>query len=509
MMNWIVSNRLSLHLLLPETILGAGAILTLLIEAYKGFSRKGAMLWSVLVFGLYLAASTQLTFAPSSDAFAGMIAVDALAVFFKVFFGVVAILVSLLVYENKDLRETGLAEIFAALMVVTIGLSMMASASDLLMMILSIEMVSVLSYVLVGFRKQNRASSEAGLKYLLYGAVASGIMAFGLSFIFGLVGSSSLSDIRDYFHALNGIETAPIVLFALLTVMVGIGYKISTFPAHMWCPDVYEGAPLAVTTFLSVAPKAAGFAMLARFTLTPFVQDAEVTQLLSFVRWPWVLSLLAILTMTLGNLGALAQTNLKRLMAYSSIAHAGYLLMGIAVFSTQGIEAICFYLVAYLLMNLGAFYIVSVVSEQRGTESIDALKGLGWTSPWISALFGVFLFSLIGLPPCAGFIGKFLLFSAVIQKKLYILAAFGVLNTAVALFYYARLLKTMYFESSDESAPAVRLLGSSRWVVFALAIPTIVLGLFWNPFVPKLSLSESVSASAPVPTDAAPVDSGQ
>lgn len=483
MTDWILSNRASLQFFLPETILAAGAMGLLLIEAFCGLSRTKAVLLALLGFGAYLGTSAGLLSETAPTAFAGMVSVDAWSVYFKVFFGFVGILVTLLISENRDLRAYGLAEIYAFLMAVTLGLSMMAAATDLLMMILSIEMVSVVSYVLVGFRKRSRASSEAGLKYLLFGAVASGAMAYGLSFLFGLVGSSSLADIRAYFQALQGIETAPIVLFALLTVMVGIGYKIATFPAHMWCPDVYEGAPLPVTAFLSVAPKAAGFAMLGRFMFAVFAQEGQVTQLLDFIHWPTVLSLIAILTMTLGNLGALLQENLKRLMAYSSIAHAGYLLMGVAAFSSAGLQAIGFYVLAYVLMNVGVFYVLSLIAEQTGTEDVRGLRGLGWSSPVLSMILCVFLFSLIGLPPCAGFIGKFLLFSAIIQKKLYVLAAFGALNTAVALFYYARLMKAMFFETPETAPAPVRLAGVSRWIVILLVVPTLVLGLYWSPFI--------------------------
>lgn len=490
MMNWIVSNRLSISLFAPEVVLIFGALLLVLVETVKKLSRRTSFWFSIVVFSVFLATSFRMLGQPTTYGFSDMIVVDELAVFFKIIFGLAALGVAWMTYSSKDLEGYGLSEIYAGMMVISAGLCTMASSVDMLMMILSIEMVSVISYILVGFRKRSRVSSEAGLKYLLFGAVASGTMVFGLSFLFGLVGSSSVLDIRTYFFQLEGISTAPIVLFALMTIMVGIGYKIATFPAHMWCPDVYEGAPLPITTFLSIAPKAAGFAMLSRFLFTVFLKDGSPTELLTFIQWPLVLSLISIVTMTLGNLGAMAQRNLKRLMAYSSIAHAGYLLMGVAAMSTLGLQAIGFYLIAYLLMNLGAFYMIYFAANQLGSEDIDSLKGLAWKSPFFAIVFSIFLFSLIGLPPCAGFIAKFLLFSALIEKELYILAAVGALNAAIALFYYARIMRTMFFDAPT-STQAIRFAGAAKWIVLLLALPTLILGLYWGPFVPNFSMDNS------------------
>ena len=318
-MDWIASNQQSLLAFLPELYLSAAAIAFLALRAKRGVITA----LGVLAFVIYALLSwKQWHQGTQSSLFAGMIAIDSFAIFFKFFFAGIGAVNVILLGRSWELRDARLSEIVAFLLAITVGLSMMAASTDMLMMILSIELVSVLSYVMVAFRRNSERSSEAGLKYLLYGAMASGVMVFGLSFMFGLVGSTALQDVAAFFQNLEGISLAPIIGFSLLCVMIGIGYKIATFPSHMWCPDVYEGAPMPVTMFLSVAPKAAGFAMIIRFLYGVFNNgEGGAIEIYEFMHWTEVLSIIAIITMTLGNLAALAQPNLKRLMAYSSIAH--------------------------------------------------------------------------------------------------------------------------------------------------------------------------------------------
>lgn len=460
------------------------SVLTLLIGASVKGSRKAASAVGALAAITYVVLSARLlTQTTPKTLFSEAISVDPFAIFFKIFFGVVTFVTVLFVARSKEYAGKSLAEVVAFLLALTVGMSMMAASTDLIMMFLSLETVSILSYILVGLKKHSRMSAEAGLKYVLYGAVASGTMLFGFSYLFGLVGSTNLMDIAAYFHNLSGISSAPIVLFILLSVMMGFGFKIATFPTQMWCPDVYEGAPLPVTAFLSVGPKAAGFALAIRFFYTAFgLAGGQGTEMFGFVHWGLLVAILSALTMTIGNLAAIPQRNLKRLMAYSSIAHAGYLLMGFSALTHEGVQAVLFYLVTYLLMNLGAFLIISAVADRIGTEEIDGYRGLGWRSPVLAAILSVFLFSLTGLPPFAGFVGKFFLFSAVIQQRLYWLAVVGVINSAISLYYYARIVKAMYLDSPLDPTP-VRLstaYGSLAWV---LAISTLVLGIYWEPVV--------------------------
>lgn len=481
-MNWIVDNRQSLAAFLPELVLIGAALVTLLMGAFIPKARRSVFWISIFSLLAYIALSFHLlSFTGPRTLFSGSIAVDPFAIFFKIFFGIVTTFIIIFSVRSKEFEGYSLAELISFLLTITLGMSMMAASRDLLMMFLSLEIVSVLSYVLVGYKVRNRPSSEAGLKYILYGAVASGIMVFGFSYLFGMVGSTDLGDIANYFRNLHGTETASLVLFALLCTWMGLGYKMATFPSQMWCPDVYEGAPLPVTTFLSVGPKAAGFAMTIRFFFTAFsVSGGKGVEIFEHLHWGTLIAILAAITMTIGNLAAIPQRNLKRLMAYSSIAHAGYMLMALSTFSSGGVQSILFYLITYLLMNLGAFFVILVVSNQLGTEEIEGYRGLGWRSPVLSVMLVIFLCSLTGLPPFAGFIGKLYLFSAVIDRGMYWLACVAAINTVISLFFYFRIVKTMFLESPlDETRVPVG--AFYQGVLLALAIPTLLLGIYWKP----------------------------
>lgn len=483
-MDWLAHNQQSVGAFIPELILVGGALTALLLGAFRPKARGAAIGIGILALAAYIPMAAKLFGQPETEnLFSGMITADPFAVFFKIFFGVVTLTTIVFVSKSNEFKNYSFGEIIGFLLALTLGMSMMAASTDILMMYLSLEMVSVLSYIMVGYKMRSRVSSEAGLKYIIYGAFSSGIMIFGLSYIFGLVGSTQLADIALYFKGLKGISHAPVILFALLCTMMGLGFKIATFPTQMWCPDVYEGAALPVTAFLSVGPKAAGFAMTVRFFVTAFsVQDGRGTELFHFIHWELVIAVLAAATMTIGNLAAIPQRNLKRLMAYSSIAHAGYLLMGFAAFNQAGVQAMLFYLVAYLLMNLGTFLIILIVANRLGTEEIDGYRGLGWRSPLLASLLTIFLFSLTGLPPFAGFIGKLLIFAAVVNKGIYWLAVVAALNMVISLFYYARILRAMWMESAFDSSPIAmpRLAGA---VTLAMAIPTTFLILYWEPVI--------------------------
>jgi NADH-quinone oxidoreductase subunit N len=319
------------------------------------------------------------------------------------------------------------------------------------------------------------------MKYVVYGATASGVMIYGFSLLFGLTGSTQIGEIGRILAA-GGKPVIPMILASVM-VAVGFGYKIAAVPFHMWSPDVYEGAPTPATAFFSVAPKAAGFAVLVRFYYTVFaVSDpaASVWKLSTEVDWTLLFAVLAAVTMTVGNLVAVKQDNVKRLLAYSSIAHAGYMLMGFVLLTPAGIQSVLFYLVVYLFMNLGAFYVVLVVGNSCKGEDISDFKGLGTRAPFMAVSMSVFLFALTGIPPFSGFIGKLYLFAEVINRQIYWLVVIAALNSVVGLYYYARIVKSMFFDKS-ESTEEIAVPAIPRALLVLLVAPTLILGVYWEP----------------------------
>lgn len=416
----------------------------------------------------------------------GMITVDAFGAFFKTLVIIASALVVIFSLSSDEIKRSyhRSGEYYALIFGMILGMFFMISSSDLILIYLSLELVSLSSYVLAGFIKDSERSSEAALKYLIYGAVSSAIMLFGISILYGMTGSTNL-------YVINSLLQGPqinMLAFALaaIFIFVGIGYKISAAPFHFWTPDVYEGAPITITAFLSVASKAAGFALLIRFIRTAFISSSnpggywELNQLFN---WRELIIIISILTMTLGNFTALWQDNLKRMLAYSSIAHAGYLLMGLAVLSNQGLTAIMVYFFIYVIMNLGAFYIVMIIANKIGSEEIDDYKGLGYKLPFLGVCFGVFLVSLIGLPPTAGFVGKLYLFIALVDAKMIALAVIALLNTVVSLYYYIRVLKAMFLDKPVREFPEFKVSAVNNLIVLALVIPILVLGLYFTPLV--------------------------
>jgi NADH-quinone oxidoreductase subunit N len=312
-------------------------------------------------------------------------------------------------------------------------------------------------------------------------------MLYGISILFGLSGAMNYAGINRAL-TLNAPNYSAL-LIATIFIVVGFGYKISAVPFHFWTPDVYEGAPITITAFLSVASKAAGFAMMMRFFKVIFI-DTSVLALPSGVwislhhfEWNKLLVILSVLTMTLGNLVAVWQDNLKRMLAYSSIAHAGYMLMGVVLLSDKGIAAVLIYFFMYLLMNLGAFYVVMLVANKTGSEDISAYRGLGYRSPLIGVSMAIFLVSLTGLPPTAGFIGKFYLFIAVLDARWIWLAVVGAVNSVVSLYYYARVLRYMFLRDAEDQSGHLLILRREAFILLALAIPTLLFGIYFSPIV--------------------------
>lgn len=411
-----------------------------------------------------------------------MIVHDRFATFFKVIFALAVAATVWMSLGSRELRRVFLGEYYGLLLASTIGMYAMASAANLLMAYLSLELVSLTSYVLTGCLRHDRRSGEAALKYLIYGGVASATMIYGMSWLFGLTGSMDYTAIRD--SLASSRENAPAVFIALTLCLAGFGYKIAAVPLHMWAPDVYTGAPIPIAAFLSVASKAAGFALLLRFfypglsSLSPGGEWAPPAN----VDWRQLMLIVSMVTMTLGNLAALQQENLKRLLAYSSIAHAGYMLMGFVTLTDEGLRSVLFYLVTYYLMNLGAFLGVMIVANSTEREDLEGLRGLAWRGGAAPAVaLAVFLFSLAGIPPLAGFVGKFYLFAAVIREELYVLALVGVLNSVVSLYYYARVVRTMFLDFPAGGERPVTLDWSNGSLLGILVVLTLVLGVYWAP----------------------------
>lgn len=482
----IIQNNInSLSYFVPELILTG--MIVVIIVADLLLKKENSAWTSLLALGglvaTFIAVMAQYDLG-SRSIFNDMLVVDPFSLYFKLLFLASTIFVVLLSIGSVELSGRPVGEYFTLMTALTLGLFLMASATNLVTIFISIELVSITSFILATYLKTRRRSSEAGLKYAIYGAFSSGLMLYGISILYGLTGTLNIYEISAKLATSNPGGLA--LLTSILLILAGLGYKIAVVPFHFWAPDVYEGAPTPITAFFSVGPKAAGFALLIRFfnvALATGSTNGEWSAIAE-VNWSQVLAVVAAATMTLGNLVAIVQKNVKRLLAYSSIAHAGYALMGTVLLSEQGVYATIFYLVVYYLMNIGAFLVVIVLQDLVGSESIDDYKGLIWRAPVPAIAMGVFLFSLTGLPPTAGFIGKFYLFAAVIKggPSFYWLAVVGIINSVISLYYYARILKAMYFEKQDEREPT-SLAVSPYYVVLlaALVVPTVLLGVYWAP----------------------------
>jgi NADH-quinone oxidoreductase subunit N len=468
----------SLRLFLPEVILAASvlAIIAADLMAPRGGSRGGVAIIGIGGSLAAVGASVALIGAEPTWLFGRMVLLDPFAVFFKILLALsllAAVVMSIGSHEIQGRPNAG--EYYTLLVASGLGMLLMASAGNLLMAYLSLEFVSLTSYVLTGFLRHNRRSSEAALKYLIYGGVASGAMIYGMSWVFGLTGSMDYAVIAKQLATLDA-ASHPALFVAFVLVLTGFGYKVAAVPFHMWAPDVYEGAPIPVTAFLAVGSKAAGFAMLLRFF--HFGVGTTHETMPGGLPFLALVMLLSAITMTVGNLAALAQQNVKRLLAYSSISHAGYALLGVAVFRDEGVQAALVYLAVYYLMNLGAFWVVMLVANATGREDIDAYRGLAWRGGAAPAVaLAIFLFSLAGLPPFAGFIGKFYVFKAGIEAGLIALVVVGALNSVVSLYYYARIVKAMFLDQPAADAAALEFPLVDLGAIVGLSSLTILFGL--------------------------------
>ncbi len=458
--------------ILPEIGLVVLAAVILLVDLGLSQKHKGILPW-LTFFGLVVIFILTFFFSRPCEPgpiWGGMLRHDLLAFVFCLLFLFGAGVTSLFAIDWEEVGKRG--EFYILLVLSTLGMTLMASAGNLVMLFLAIETASVPLYVMAGFMTQDDKSTESGFKYLLFGAMTSSVMLYGFSLLFGFSGTTDIYGIAAKIAAGN-IPTVAL-LMSLVMVLVGFGFKVSMVPFHFWAPDVYEGAPTPVTGFLSTASKAAGFSVLVRVVLAVF--PVETTD------WTLFLAVLSAVTMTLGNLVAMRQTNIKRLLAYSSIAHAGYILMGMAAASEFGVSAMLYYIITYLLTNLAAFGFVIVYYRQVKSDEIKDYAGLSRRSPALA--FGMlFTFlSLGGVPPLGGFFAKVLVFSAAVQSGLVWLAVIGVLNAVVGLYYYLVVLKVVYLyrqEGDEEPLPVARIQGLALAVC---VIGVLLMGTVLSPW---------------------------
>jgi NADH-quinone oxidoreductase subunit N len=443
-------------------------IADLLVENKKwlGYISLGGIAWSgYFLIRLY---GIQPVFA-----YNGLLIIDPFSWFFKLLFLIAAALTIVISMKYLDIEREHHGEYYALIMFATMGMMFMAGAMDLITLYISLETMAIATYILVGFLRGNQRSNEASLKYFLLGAFSSGILLYGMSLLYGIAGSTRFRDIADALDQ-RGISD-PISLIALITICAGIFFKIAAVPFHQWTPDAYEGAPTSITAYMSVAVKAASFAMMLRvfiYAISPL-----------YPQWMPILTIVSVLTMSVGNIAAMTQTNLKRLLAYSSISHAGYLLLGLIAGNATGLTAIPLYLFAYTFTNIGVWAIVVALRRKNIVgEQIDDLNGLIYKQPTAAVLMLVFLLSLAGMPPTAGFIAKYYLFAGLIESNHSKLAVIAVLNAAVSMYFYLRVVVAMFMKESNEKTGLML----SPGIVFALAVGmilTVAIGFYPDPFI--------------------------
>lgn len=381
------------------------------------------------------------------------------------------------IWMSRSSRDiyTNLKSEFAIMAVgVLIGGMLLASANNMLTVYLGIETLSILSYVMSSLKRDESTSTEAGLKYALYGGLSAGVALFGISHLYGVLGSIQFVEMMPKMAGLEGANLA-IVLVSFLLFFVGIGYKISLFPFHMWTPDVYQGSPIPVTSFFAIVPKMAGLAALVRVSFVFFTEGSALT-----ASWIGLILVISAMTMTVGNVTAIGQNSVKRLLAFSSIGHVGMMILGVVVLNEVGVQAILFYGIAYLFMTLIAFFITSHLSDMYGTDTYDVFKGLIYKHPVMAIIMCCVLFSLAGMPPFSGFVAKFNIFSVVIEKKYYGIALVAAINSVISLYYYMKLAKTMVFGKADGEEQVLGFNFQNQAVIVALFIPVVFLGIFWE-----------------------------
>jgi NADH-quinone oxidoreductase subunit N len=463
----------------PAIMLALFGCAILLFDFFPFLSRRRDLLILLVIaeafagYGLvreqqHLAANAVL------QGFNGSVTIDSLAIFFNWIFLVTALAVAIASYKYLEVAGEHHGEYYALLLFAQCGMYFLATGTDLVTLFIGLELMALTFYIMVGFLRADKRSNEAAIKYLLLGAFSSGFLAYGFSLLYGIAGSTKLADVLSALAARDPWN--PVVFLAIATTLVGLLFKISAAPFHMWAPDAYEGAPTTITAYLAVASKAASFAFLLRIFMNLPAPLREA--------WNPMLAVIAVVSLTIGNLGAINQTNVKRLLAYSSVSHAGYMLFGLIAGNDTGINGIKVYILVYTFMTLGAFIVV--IAMRRANiigEDLDDISGLAHKSPTYAFLMVVFLISMAGIPPAAGYLGKYYIFLALIQTGHYTLAAIGALYIAVSIYYYFKIVRSMFIREEEEKTPP---LASSMGLRFALGLAgtlTLAIGLYPEPFL--------------------------
>ncbi len=461
--------------ILPEILILIIATLILVIEPFWKEERRRNVGW-LTAGGLFVSLIICLLFARPSESVAvlgGMVRFDWLGFFFKMLFMFAGAATALLLMDNEKVGYRG--EAYLLMLASLLGMNLMASSADLVMLYLSIETTSIPLYILSGFMLSDDRSTEAGLKYLLYGAMASAIMLYGFSLLFGFAGTTNIYELATM--VASGSNSLLMILGVIFLLLVGLGFKASVVPFHFWAPDVYQGAPTPVAGFLSTASKAAGFAVLVRLFFVAFPNFSQ--------SWTLIFAVIATVTMTVGSLLALPQTNLKRLLAYSSIAHAGYVMIGVVSFSVLGAASVVFYLAAYILTNLLAFGIVMAVSRIIGSDDVKDYSGLSRRNPGLALMMLAAFLSLAGMPPFGGFVAKVFVFAAGVQAGYVWLVIVGILNSIIGVYFYLNVLKYVYLfrmPNQDEEQHPVPLTRPYAIALVALVVGVVLVGTLFAPW---------------------------
>jgi NADH-quinone oxidoreductase subunit N len=486
-------NLMELYPLAPEIFLACAAMLLLVVGAFAG--SRAALAINALA-GVSFAGTFVLLFcagegASSADMLGGHVGVDGFATFIKMILLPVGVGITLLSHPFLKKEESARPEFPVLVMLAVLGMMLMVSARSFLGLYVALELQSLSLYVLAAFLRNDTKSSEAGLKYFVLGALASGLLLYGISLIYGVSGSLSFSAL----HTLLVVPKIPVELtLGLVFVLAAFAFKISAAPFHMWAPDVYEGAPTPVTAFFAAAPKLAGIALLIKVLYQPFGGLGS--------QWQQIIIVLSLISMAWGAFGAIAQSNIKRLMAYSSIGHVGYALLGLAAGGQAGLQATLLYMMIYLPMTLGGFAVILCAKrEGQELENLSDFAGLARSQPMLAAAMALVMFSMVGVPPLAGFFGKFYVFMAAVEANLLWLALIGVLLSVIGAFYYLRLIKIMYFDPLDQEFDGVTDLGVK--LVLTLSV-VFILGFVAQPDIASVAVKLAAEALAPVPVAVPP-----
>ena len=481
----------------PEVIVCLAAVVVMLVDAFANQSQRW-LTGGISLIGITAGAATSIwlwnSWQGPTEAFGGMIVIDELRLGFTLVFLFVSALTVLLSIVWVESEKLPAGEFHSLLLFATVGMMLMASGADLVIIFLGLEILSIATYVLAGFRRTDVRSNESSLKYFILGSFSSAFLLYGIALTYGatlLPGSAGTTNIAEIANRLNQSPYPGLLFAGAAMMLVGFGFKIATAPFHVWTPDVYEGAPTPVTAFMAAGPKAAGFAAFMRVFIFgfPFIVATSNTLIgaQAHALWVNVLVILAILTMTLGNVVAIAQNNVKRMLAYSSIAHAGYALVGFVAAGSASepaprsaaITAVMFYLLTYAVMNIGAFAVVQLIARSGDRRtSVEDYSGIGFQSPVLAFSLSLFLLSLLGMPLTAGFMGKILVFGAAVDQHYYVLVVVGVLNTAVSAYYYLRLIIVMFFRERLTAWTAPRIPASIGVALVITVLGVLLLGIF-------------------------------